>query len=170
VALKNAAKTITKIRRLLQVYAIAKPSTRLSLRVLGNISENYNLTYSPKPTTGLIEAALIVIGAEIITHCTYKEWPTGEHEENNAEQPTLSANMDSGYKLTALLPKTDAGNDAGSRSKQRHPYLMICRFLKRQYQRRSVFLCRQKTSLFLKGNVERDCKALQIVYPLRCEG
>ncbi|KAL1965765.1 hypothetical protein VTN77DRAFT_5086 [Rasamsonia byssochlamydoides] len=106
-ALKNAAKTITKTKKLLQAYAIAKPSTRLSLKVLKSKNESNNWIYAPKPNANLVDAALKVVGAEIAAQCIYKEWPSEAHDEGQ-EVASTSNDANPSYRLVAFLPKADA--------------------------------------------------------------
>jgi hypothetical protein len=106
-ALKNASKTITKIKKLLHAYAIAKPSTRLSFKVLKSKTESNNWIYAPKPDANLVHAALKVVGAEIASQCIYREWPSEMHDEGQQIASSPDATV---YRLLAFLPMADAGN------------------------------------------------------------
>ncbi|KAN0084747.1 hypothetical protein V8E54_001214 [Elaphomyces granulatus] len=103
--LKDATKTVAKLKKLLQTYAIAKPSTRLSFRVLQGRSESANWTYGPKKSANLSDAALIVAGADIAIQCIYENWsPAGLEEDGRVRLNT----GDERYKMMAFLPKAGA--------------------------------------------------------------
>ncbi|OKL58384.1 hypothetical protein UA08_06074 [Talaromyces atroroseus] len=96
-AVKNASKTITKLKKLLQAYAIARPVTRLSFKVLHSKNEKDNWTYAPSSTANVTDASRKVVGVEIAGQCICKSWPEDIDEESNAS-----------IKLFAYLPKADA--------------------------------------------------------------
>lgn len=104
-AIKSASKTITRIKKLLQAYAVAQPSKRISFRVLKSKNENSNWTYAPKPNTTLREAALLVAGSETANHCAVFTCPSNDVDEHEAEHSTIA-----NYELTAFLPKADSGS------------------------------------------------------------
>lgn len=107
-ALKDAAKTLVKIKKLVQAYAMSQPSKRLSLKILKAKSENSNWVYAPGQNATLMDAALKVAGTHVASSCMTKEWPL-EDGSINGEQ--LGRNNGSlGYKLIALLPKAGSGN------------------------------------------------------------
>ncbi|KAJ9229319.1 hypothetical protein DTO169E5_8897 [Paecilomyces variotii] len=107
-ALKSASKTITRIKKLLQAYAIAQPSKRISFRVINSKNENNNWTYAPKPNTTLREAALLVAGPETASHCAVITWPSQESKEHETEQELEQNHTVANYELTAFLPKADS--------------------------------------------------------------
>lgn len=90
VALKAAPKTLTKIKQSLQSYAFARPTTRLSLKVIKAKSDKDNWTYAPKPGSGIEDTALKVVGKPCASQCV---WAELEHE---------------GFVVQALLPRPDA--------------------------------------------------------------
>ncbi|PYH91324.1 hypothetical protein BO71DRAFT_460265 [Aspergillus ellipticus CBS 707.79] len=90
--LKNTAKTLVKIKKLVQAYAVAQPSKRLSLRVLKAKNENNNWMYAPV-NAKILEAALKIVGADVVSSCLVREWPTG------GESQTKGA-----FQLVAVLP------------------------------------------------------------------
>lgn len=106
-ALKNASKNLARIKKMVQAYAMSQPSKRLSLKVLRAKTESNNWVYGPGPNATFMDAALKVAGAGIASSCTTKHWPS-ENDAINGEQ--LARKHLSGYKLTAVLPKDDAGN------------------------------------------------------------
>ena len=95
-ALKSAGKTLSKIKKLLQTYAICHPTKRLSLKVIKAKNESNNWMYAGGQNANLMNAALKIAGTEVASHCIIKEWPS---EDND------------GCKLVALLPKEDAGKE-----------------------------------------------------------
>ncbi|KAJ5937625.1 Ribosomal protein S5 domain 2-type fold subgroup [Penicillium verhagenii] len=99
--LKNAAKILTKIKKLLQAYAIAQPSRRFSLKVLKAKNENNNWTYAPSTAATLSDAAGKVFGREISSCCVIKETSPGTSTSE-------SESKRNGYEILAFLPKTDS--------------------------------------------------------------
>ncbi|GIK07313.1 hypothetical protein Aspvir_002975 [Aspergillus viridinutans] len=96
--LKSTAKTIAKIKKIIQSYAIAQPTIRLSLKVLKAPSEKANWVYAPGKNASLMDAALKVVGTEVASACVTKEWPCG----NDLDEESGSGN-DSSFQLTAIL-------------------------------------------------------------------
>ncbi|KAI5200092.1 hypothetical protein E4T39_05895 [Aureobasidium subglaciale] len=90
VALKAAPKTLTKIKQLLQSYAFARPTTRLSLKVVKAKNDRDNWTYAPKIGSGIEDTALKVVGKPCASQCV---WAEVEHE---------------GFTVQAFLPRPDA--------------------------------------------------------------
>ncbi|THY23903.1 hypothetical protein D6D01_05818 [Aureobasidium pullulans] len=90
VALKAAPKTLLRIRQLLQSYAFARPSTRLSLKVIKAKNDKDNWTYAPKIGSGIEDTAFKVVGKPCASQCT---WAELEHE---------------GFTVQAFLPRPDA--------------------------------------------------------------
>ena len=97
--LKEAKKHCAKIKHLLQSYALARPSVRLSLRILKpkageNNDRNNDWIYACRPGTdknsAVRDAAMQIIGRECVNQCI---WTTSQFE---------------GYDAQALLPKSDA--------------------------------------------------------------
>ncbi|ODM21442.1 hypothetical protein SI65_02286 [Aspergillus cristatus] len=102
-ALKSAGKTLSKIKKLLQTYAVCQPTKRLSLKVMKAKNESNNWMYSGSQSANLTDAALKVVGTDVVLNCTAREWP---HNDDSAD-----------YKIVALLAKDDADltkvNNAG---------------------------------------------------------
>ncbi|KAL6233468.1 hypothetical protein BDW75DRAFT_190873 [Aspergillus navahoensis] len=97
-AVKNSKKTLLSIRKMVQAYAMARPSVRLSFKILKAKNESGNWIYAPLKNATLTEAALKIAGAEIASNCILKDWPASPDDaESSAE--------DSGFRLTALLPR-----------------------------------------------------------------
>lgn len=93
--MKSAGKVLSKIKKLLQAYAMCHPTKRLSLKVLKAKNEGNNFIYTGGPKANPMDAALKIAGTDVASHCTIKEWPSD-----------VSGN---GYKLTALLAKYGTG-------------------------------------------------------------
>ncbi|PKX91092.1 putative DNA mismatch repair protein [Aspergillus novofumigatus IBT 16806] len=110
--LKSSAKTIAKIKKIIQSYAIAQPSIRLSLKVLKAASEKANWVYAPGKNASLVDAALKVAGTEVASACVTKQWPYG----NESDEESGCGNGSS-FELMALLanPESDFSkvNNAG---------------------------------------------------------
>ncbi|GKZ21369.1 ATP-binding mismatch repair protein [Aspergillus brasiliensis] len=96
--LKNAAKTLVRIKKLVQAYAIAQPSKRLSLRVLKAKTEANNWMYAPGNTTNLVDAVMKVVGTEVASSCLLRVWPP----ENQSDSP---------FRILALLPNPESVPD-----------------------------------------------------------
>jgi DNA mismatch repair protein, C-terminal domain len=101
---KSSSKTITKLKKTLQAYAIARPATRLSFKVLNSKNEKDNWTYAPSSTASITDASRKVAGVEIAGQCVRKSWPEDLDEESDAS-----------IKLHAYFLKADAGRSFLSR-------------------------------------------------------
>lgn len=89
---------MARIKRIIQSYAIAQPTIRLSLKVLKTASEKANWVYAPGRNAALMDAALKVAGTEVASACVTKQWP----EESGSGN-------DSSFQLTALLADPGLG-------------------------------------------------------------
>ncbi|KAI4707700.1 hypothetical protein J4E89_007806 [Alternaria sp. Ai002NY15] len=89
-AIKNSAKMLAKIRRLMQAYALARPTIRFRLRVLKAKNSNGDFVYAPKADANIEDAVLKVIGKDCALQCAWT---------------ALEAN---GFGVHAFLPKPDA--------------------------------------------------------------
>ncbi|KAL4744135.1 hypothetical protein BDV11DRAFT_165824 [Aspergillus similis] len=97
-AIKNSKRTLLRIKKMVQAYAMARPSVRLFFKVLKAKNESSNWMYAPGKNATLMEAALKVVGTEIASNCILKIWPSSP----NKRKASLE---DSGFRLAALLPK-----------------------------------------------------------------
>lgn len=95
-ALKSTGKTLSKIKKLLQAYTMCQPSKRLSLKVIKAKNETSNWMYAGGQSASLMDAAMKVVGTDVVSQCTVKKWPP---EEDSAE-----------YRIVAILAKGEAGN------------------------------------------------------------
>lgn len=73
---KTSAKTLAKIKRLLQAYALARPNLRLSLKVLKAKNEKSNWKYpknagvgNPKTAVSNLSAAMDAVGKNVTDQC-----------------------------------------------------------------------------------------------------
>ncbi|KAJ5306888.1 hypothetical protein PENANT_c003G06244 [Penicillium antarcticum] len=99
-ALKAATRNLTRIKKLLQAYAIAQPSKKFSLKVLKAKNENSNWTYAPGTSASLQDAALKVAGTEVSSCCVLKLL------SSQALAQIEGSPDQADYKVTAFLPKT----------------------------------------------------------------
>lgn len=102
VAEKEAHKNLAKAKHLLHAYALARPTTRLSLKVLGgDIKQTWS--YCPCPDASVREAVVQVFGAGVMSECVLKTVTTDT--DSRIEQ-----NTGDGSRITieAVLPKPDA--------------------------------------------------------------
>lgn len=70
-AIKDAAKCLAKIRRLMQAYAIARPAIRFRLHVLKAKSNKADFVYAPKANANVEDAALKIVGKECALQCDF---------------------------------------------------------------------------------------------------
>ncbi|KAA8616934.1 MutL DNA mismatch repair enzyme (ATPase) [Pyrenophora tritici-repentis] len=89
-ALKNSSRCLAKIRRLMQAYALARPTTRFRLHVLKAKNSNSDFVYAPKANANIEDAALKVVDKECALQC---EWTAMEAD---------------GFEVHAFLPKPTA--------------------------------------------------------------
>ncbi|KAL4902673.1 hypothetical protein BDW74DRAFT_180770 [Aspergillus multicolor] len=94
---KNAKKTLLRIKKMVQAYALARPSVRLSFKVLKAKNESGNWIYAPGKNATLMEAALKVAGTEVASNSELKEWPVSDQVDALRDDPS--------YRLFALLPR-----------------------------------------------------------------
>ncbi|OJJ98272.1 hypothetical protein ASPACDRAFT_11607, partial [Aspergillus aculeatus ATCC 16872] len=96
-ASNNAAKTLVRIKKLVQAYALAQPAKRLSLKVLRAKNESNNWMYAPGKDATLSDAAFKVVGKDVASNCVVREW---------GDDPPAGIEKETGrhYHLTALLP------------------------------------------------------------------
>ena len=105
--LKGAAKTLTRIKKLLQSYAISQPSKRLSLKVLKANNENNNWSYAPSADPSLLDAALKVVGTEISSSCVLRS--LFSQGASRKERGSLDRKE---YEAVAFLPNSQFGEPA----------------------------------------------------------
>ncbi|KAJ9648381.1 hypothetical protein H2199_001235 [Coniosporium tulheliwenetii] len=89
-ALKHSTRYLAKIKRIMQAYALCRPTVRLSLRVLKAKNDKGNWVYAPKQGAGVDDAAFKVVGRDCAAQCS---WSVLESH---------------GFTMQAFLPKSDA--------------------------------------------------------------
>ncbi|KAK2758765.1 hypothetical protein FQN54_003456 [Arachnomyces sp. PD_36] len=114
-ALKASSKTLAKTKKMLQTYAIARPTVRLSLKVLKSKNETGNWIYAPATKSTPSDAVSKVSGPDVVSQCIVRSWPNDDDVENRPE--LISAMTDdgssSGYSLVACLPRPTAVSRTG---------------------------------------------------------
>lgn len=70
IGLKGSDKTLVRVRQMLQMYAFAKPTIRLSLCVLKASSGRHNWNYVPKSGVKIPDVALKVVGKPCAHQCS----------------------------------------------------------------------------------------------------
>ena len=103
--MKSAMKTLPRIKKLIQIYAMAQPSKRLSFKVLKAKNESNNWIYAPGRDTTITDAALKVAGTDVTSSCVLKKWPS---EENVNSEPHQEEHT-SEFRLLALLLDIETG-------------------------------------------------------------
>ncbi|KAF2634915.1 hypothetical protein P280DRAFT_523576 [Massarina eburnea CBS 473.64] len=88
--LKDPAKCLAKIRRLIQAYALARPAVRFSLRILRAKSNKGDFVYAPKKDANVEDAVIKIISKECALQC---DW---------------TATKTDGFEIHAYLPRPDA--------------------------------------------------------------
>lgn len=89
-ALKDAAKELTKIKRMLQAYALARPAVRIQFRVLKAKSTKGDWLFSPKPNGTPEDAIALAVGRDCASQCDWSIW------------------QDEDIEMRACLPRLDA--------------------------------------------------------------
>ncbi|KAA6415918.1 MAG: hypothetical protein FRX48_00637 [Lasallia pustulata] len=110
-ALKSSAATLSKIKRTLKAYAIARPSTRFSLKVLKARTEKDNWVYAPKVGACVSDAAIKVVGKKVAGQ---SHWITRSQNDSQGLEcsPTpggsataRSSKRNDNYTIETFLPK-----------------------------------------------------------------
>lgn len=79
-AVKASTKTLAKLRRLVQAYALARPAIRFRLRILKSSHQKGDLNYAPLSTGNLEDAVLKVMGKDCALQCEWTAIDTGAFE------------------------------------------------------------------------------------------
>lgn len=101
VVLRETQKSIANIKHLLHVYALARPQTRLSVKVMGGISKQ-SWSYSPRPQATVKETVVQVFGTAVMSQCLLQTMATDVGIEGHA------SNDGPDLVIEAVLPKPDA--------------------------------------------------------------
>ena len=163
-ALKDSAKQLAKVKRNLQAYAIARPSVRLSLKILNAKIDKGNWIYAPKSDASVLDAAVKVVGKKVTDQCRWLVWTpntlttearASQGNGTTAEQPTKST-----HRVEALLPISDAGK---SISIQPDWLLLMFPRSHGHLQCWSIRLRRFQASFMYSGYSQADPPAVQVV-------
>ncbi|KAJ4382665.1 hypothetical protein N0V86_001887 [Didymella sp. IMI 355093] len=76
-AIKGATKCLTKVRRLMQAYALARPAVRFRLHVLKAKNNKGDFVYAPKANANVEDAALKIVGRECALQCDWTALKSG---------------------------------------------------------------------------------------------
>ena len=116
---KTTVKMLSKIKRMLQAYALARPHLRLSLKILKAKDRKGDWTYpksgalSASRLEASLHAATDIFGKKLTSQCNVicSSWSsTGEQmDEATREESTTSASRDELYTLEATMAKRDCG-------------------------------------------------------------
>ena len=118
-AQKTSVKTLAKVKRILQAYALARPHLRLSLRILKAKDRKGDWTYtksgalSASRLEASFNAAANIFGKKLTSQCdsTASSWSsTGEQiDEAASERLGPSTSINEAYTLEATMAKRDCG-------------------------------------------------------------
>lgn len=89
-AIKNSTKVLSKIRRLVKAYALARPNIRLHLRILKAPTNKGDFTYAPTLNSNIKDAVIKVISKDCALECD------------------LTTINDEGFAIQAVLPRVSA--------------------------------------------------------------
>ncbi|KAK2809155.1 hypothetical protein FQN50_003990 [Emmonsiellopsis sp. PD_5] len=102
-ALKCVPKSINRMKKMLNAYALSRPEIRLSFKVLKGKNES-TWVYSAKRNATISDALLTVVGAEVALQCTTTTWPpVGGCEPVDGDE-----NDSTQFRLIATLPRADS--------------------------------------------------------------
>lgn len=114
-SLKDAPKTISKIKDILQSYALARLHVRLTLKILKTGKGNWS--FVPRPKDGIKEAVMQVAGKEVASQCMEKTSPckdAGLSIDNDATSLAdfvdyqRRSSLRPSLVIRAFLPRADA--------------------------------------------------------------
>lgn len=112
-SLKDSNKLLYDVKKRLQIYSMARPSVRFSLKVLKAKNEKGNWTYAPKPNASITDAATKIFGKRLSDQCQWLLWTSASNrspvENSKVIEMGLSASSDGPYQLEALLPRANCG-------------------------------------------------------------
>ena len=119
---KTAAKTLTKIKKMLQAYALARPYLFISLKVIKTKDEKANWKYPThmgarhsKFTTCSLDATTDILGRNLTDQCerTCSRWSdAGDPIQIASETLGNSPDQAPTYTFEAVLAKRDCGKFA----------------------------------------------------------
>lgn len=107
---KEAAKSLAKIHRLLQGYALARPSIRFSLKILKGSKGSWS--FIPPSDGSIKEAVLRVMGRDTALQCITVQSGEGtaqvEEDESTTEESTNPKKEAKQFIIEAFLPNPNA--------------------------------------------------------------
>ena len=105
-ALKSSSKALSKIKSILQAYALAKPRVRYSLKILKAEDGRYDWTYpASKSLLPSLDAAVKIVGNPAVTQCEWKVW----HSSIGFIDGDFRDAQANAFILEALLPTRQCG-------------------------------------------------------------
>lgn len=107
--MKNATKTLSTIKKILQSYAFARGTVRFSLKVLKSKNEKANWSYSPVDSAGdLKDIASRIVGKDAANRCQIrtKDHCAGGEEGTKYSALALLANLDTGDVYRNSIPSS----------------------------------------------------------------
>ena len=111
-AIKSSARTSSKIKRLLQAYALARPTVRFSFKVLKARNEKANWSYAPQAGATVTDAALRVVDQSTVFQCQWRVFSSSNVAGIAPESPPTAADQSSGegkYMIESLIPNHHCG-------------------------------------------------------------
>lgn len=109
---KEAAKTLKKVKELLQSYALARPQVRFCLKIMKGVKGGWS--FNPRPHDGIKEAVSQVIGRDAATQCIEKYLSFSDKHEACAvsvkqalEAQTEQKNSEPGQTVSTLTKEVD---------------------------------------------------------------
>ncbi|AEO65773.1 uncharacterized protein THITE_2154204 [Thermothielavioides terrestris NRRL 8126] len=111
VAVKEAPKSLDKMKDLLRSYALARPSIKLRFSVLKK--PNLSWSYAPPLNAGVRDAAMQLFGIELVSQCSFhifpSEGPRAEAETRSVQgDPGLPSEEEGRLVFESLLPSLKA--------------------------------------------------------------
>jgi DNA mismatch repair ATPase MutL len=106
---KSASKSLIKIKKLLQAYALARSSVRLCLKLLKAKNDNGNWIYAPKDGDSTPVAARKIFGKDVAEQCQWRLWQPTHADLETLTAPNAASSAEDLYRIEALLPKSNYG-------------------------------------------------------------
>lgn len=111
---KKSAKSAFNIKKLLQRYAIARPKTRFSLRLLK--SKDNDWVYAPSSEASVRYAISQVISPTVMTSCISRNLSYPIHEERNSPYTEEEVHDVCAIHISTIIPNPSAGKLKSSTS------------------------------------------------------
>ena len=97
---------------MLKAYALARPLVRFSLKVLKAKNDKENWMYAAKPEASVADAALKLVGPQVVSQCQWQSWSSLTGTEPSSFQATTTDGTTTStltYTIESLLPRKDCG-------------------------------------------------------------